>query len=352
MQKKQNSIVLWRIIFTYVVAIYHFDVAYAISNQLGIRSAWYIAVEFFFIVSGYLLYSNLDKLSKTCDSGLAYLRVRFCKLYPYYLGSFILCLLLYAYLTGERVIDLLVTHVFEAFAMQGIGLNVGWVYVNDTAWYISVVLIAGFLIYHCLVKWKDTFVKFVAPIIVMAAFSYFFRFRGNINAVLEAEGLFLSHGLLRGLSGMCLGIFAAEGNAWLQREKRDGWWMRLLGVMGFLFVIVGSVKYGISEMDFLFAVVLAVAVAIGFLPSEAKIFRMRWIQKWSDLTLSIYLVHYAFSEYVFAGMLGVPDELSEKLLYVGIYLVTITIAAMIFNFVIRKIKVLFGFIINHNRGNK
>ena len=352
MQKKQNSIVLWRIIFTYLVAIYHFDVAYAISNQIGIRSAWYIAVEFFFIVSGYLIYSNLDKLSATYKSGPAYFRVRFARLYPYYLGSFILCLGLYAYLSGERIIDLLVTHVFEMFAMQGIGLNVGWVYVNDTAWYISVVLIAGFLIYHCLVKWKDTFVKFVAPIIVMATFSYFFRFRGNINAVLEAEGLWLSHGLLRGLSGMCLGIFAAEGNAWLQREKRDGLYMRILGVLGFLFVIVGSVKYGISEMDFLFAVVLAVAVAIGFLPSGAKLFRWRWVQKWSELTLSIYLVHYAFSEYVFAGMLGVPEELPKKLLFAGIYLVTITIAAFIFDFVIRKIKGLCCFIVNHNRGNK
>lgn len=352
MQKKQNSIVLWRIVFTYLVAIYHFDVAYAISNQIGVRSAWYIAVEFFFIVSGYLLYSNLDKLSETFGSGLAYWKSRFCKLYPYYLGSFILCLLLYAYLSGERLSDLLVTHVFEMFAMQGIGLNVGWVYVNDTAWYISVVLIAGFLIFHCLVKWKDTFVKFVAPIIVMAAFSYFFRFRGNINAVLEAEGLWLSHGLLRGLSGMCLGIFAAEGNAWLRQEKRDGLFMRILGVLGFLFVIIGSVKYGISEMDFLFAVILAVSVAIGFLPSRAKVFQLGWIQKWSDLTLSIYLVHYAFSEYVFAGLLGVPGELPGKLLYAGVYLVTITIAAIIFDSAIRKIKDMICHIMNHNRGNK
>lgn len=334
MQKKQNSIILWRIIFTYLIAFYHFDNSYVLTSYLGIRNAWYIAVEFFFIVSGYLLYNNLDGLAVTCKKGISYFAKRYRKIYPFYLGSFLLCFVLYVYVTGERVIDILVTHVFELFCMQGIGLNVGWVYLNDTAWYISVMLIAGFIIYHCLVKWKDTFIHFAAPIIVMISYSYIYRYRCSLDAVLETEGLFLNQALMRGLAGMCLGIFAVELSRWLQKKQLDTLPVRLAGVCGFLFVIVCAVKYGRSEMDFLFAAVLTVSVAIAFLPSKAKLFGYKWLQNWSDLTLCIYLIHYPFSEYVFAGILGVPLEFRDRLLYLGGYLVVITLFADIFKIIV------------------
>lgn len=337
MQKKSNAIVLWRIIFTYMIAIYHFDNCYYIFRDLGIRSAWYIAVEFFFIVSGFLLYSNLDRLTQSCKNGVDYFWLRFRRIYPYYLGSFLICTVLYAWIYEKRLIDVLVTHVFEAFCMQGIGLDLPWVYVNNTTWYLSVMLIAGFLIFHCLVKWKDTFVHFVAPVIVMVTFSYLFRYLGTINGVAETDGFFLNQALMRGMADMCLGIFAAEFQRWLVREGRDTFWMRLLGTLGFVFVIVGSVKYGESEMDFLFAVVLALSVGIGFLPSESGIFQSRLLQRWSDLTMCIYIVHYIFCQYVFGEILEIPKTLGEKLLYMGIYLVLVTVSAVIFEFVIQKI---------------
>lgn len=335
MQKKENSIVLWRIIFTYVIAIYHFDNCYYILEELNLRSAWYIAVEFFFIVSGFLMFNNLDKLSETCKTGFDYFLLRFRKTYPYYLGGFLLCFILYVLIRGERATDVLVTHVFELFCMHGIGLDQPWIYMNNTTWYLSVMLIAGFIIFHCLVKWKDTFVHFVAPIIVMVTFSYLFRYLGTINGVAETDGLFLNQALMRGLADMCLGIFAAKLNRWLQREKTDTFLLRLLGTLGFLFVIVGSLKYGVSEMDFLFAVVLTFAVAIGFLPSKALIFKSRFLQHWSDLTLCIYILHYAFAQYIFSEIVEIPSNLQDKLIYMCIYLVVITFAAILFRIIIK-----------------
>lgn len=336
MQKKSNSIVLWRIIATYMIAFVHFDNCYYIFEDLGLRMGWHVMVDFFFIVSGYLLFTNFDKLQATCKNGLDYFLLRYKKIYPLYLGGFLLCFILYVKVYGERPIDVLVTHVFELFCMQGIGLNLGWVFVNNSMWYMSVMLIAGFIIFHCLTKWKDTFVQFVAPIIIIIAFSYIYRYRGNLDAVAETDGLFLNQALMRGLADMCLGIFAAQINQWLRKEKMDTVLIRGAGVCGFLFVIVASVKYGISEMDFLFVGILTIATAIAFLPSKSSILNSGWMQKWSNLTFSIYIVHYAFSQYVFSLSLQIPTEFEDKLLYLCVYFVVITIAAVILEMVVKS----------------
>ncbi|MBO5335837.1 MAG: acyltransferase [Lachnospiraceae bacterium] len=338
MQKKSNAIVLWRIIATYMVAIAHFDDCYYIFNDLGVRNGVHVVVDFFFIMSGYLMFANFEKLSTKCKNGFDYFVMRYKKVYPAYLGGFILCFILYVWAYEERPIDVLVTHVFELFCMQGIGLNQGWVYVNNSMWYLSVMLIAGFIIFQCLLKWKDTFVQLIAPIIVMITFSYFFRNVGHMNAVAETDGLFINRALMRALSGMCLGIFAVQLNRFLVKEKMDTFLVRLLGTLGFLFVIVGSFKFGRSEMDFLFVIVLAVTTAIAFLPSENKILGSRVMRYFSDLTFSIYVVHYGICQYIFGLAVEIPTEFGEKILYLAVYLIVITIAAVIFDFLVSKVQ--------------
>ncbi len=92
---KNNSIIIWRILFTYLILIFHFDNKYCISTHFNLAIGWYIAVEFFFIVSGYLLYSGLDKLSVKCRNGWDYFVHRFGKIYPYYLCAFLFSFIFY-----------------------------------------------------------------------------------------------------------------------------------------------------------------------------------------------------------------------------------------------------------------
>ena len=61
MEKKSNSIVIWRIIFTYFVTGFHFDNQYLITYSLGLDNGTYLSVEFFFMVTGYLMYEGYLK---------------------------------------------------------------------------------------------------------------------------------------------------------------------------------------------------------------------------------------------------------------------------------------------------
>ena len=227
MDAKKNSIIVWRIIFTYMILFYHFDNKYLITYDFKGNIGWYIAVEFFFIVSGYLLYTGIGKLSETCHSGWDYFVYRYKKIYPFYLGAFLFSFIMYSIVTNSATIGAMLKvlsyNFFEVFAMHGIGLDVGWSHINNTSWYVSIMLIAGLIIYHCLIKWKDTFVNFVAPLIIIVSFSYLYRNMGGIGAVVQISGLYNHQALMRGLSGMCLGIFAARLTEYIKKEcKRTG----------------------------------------------------------------------------------------------------------------------------------
>ena len=61
---KNNSIPFWRIIFTYMIVMFHFDTTFPWMRELGLVTGWYLAVEFFFLVSGYLIYAKMDDYKK------------------------------------------------------------------------------------------------------------------------------------------------------------------------------------------------------------------------------------------------------------------------------------------------
>lgn len=327
MNTKNNSIVLWRIIFGYLIMIFHFDNKYAISQHFGLALGWYIGVEFFFIVSGYLLYANLDVLAEKYRSGPAYLWYRYRKIYPCYLVSFILCFV-FLFLTEKdfsifNMIKALSNHFFEVFALQGIGLDERWTYINNTGWFISILFICDFLIYHCLVKWRDTFVNFVAPIIIIVSFSFLYRNMHGIGGAVQTTGFYENWALMRGLADMCLGILAVRFNSVLAGVKNRKA-LKTAGILGFLFVIGCSMKYGNSTSDFLYALILTASVAIGFLPSDSRIYEKKWILSWSGLTLYLYLLHDVFRTSIFPAYLGIPAEIPLRFAYLLLYLIVVT----------------------------
>lgn len=332
---KNNAIVIWRIVFTYIVLAFHFDNKYMLSKHFSLSNGWYIAVEFFFIVSGYLLYANLEKLSEQYKNGLSYFIHRYRRMYPYYLCAFVFSYIFYFLIkpvfSVKEFFSKLVDSFFELFALHGIGLNDGWAYINNTTWYFSVMLLSGLIIFHCLVKWKDTFCNFVAPLIVVISFSNLYRTMHSVGACVETTGFYTNLPLMRGLAGMCLGIFAARLTEYFKCTIKRTQFLRVLGALGFLFVILASLKYGNSSRDFLYVMVLTFSVSVAFMPSENKINQNRMIRYWSGITMSMYFVHDAFRSFIFPTYLGIPADLATKALYLGLYLVVVTLFAAAFD---------------------
>lgn len=331
MEKKSNSIVIWRIIFTYFVTGFHFDNQYLITYSLGLDNGTYLSVEFFFMVTGYLMYEGYLKNPTKYPSGLHYLWARVKKLFPYYWGSYALLFLWLFYKQGIRLTLYSISyHYPELLGLQCMGLNEGWTNLNNSTWYISVMLLGGFILYHCLVKWKDNFLNFIAPIMIVVFYSYIYRYNGGLHVAMQTEGFYINLGLMRGMAAMCLGIFACRLNHKIRELRIKDGFLKFLGGFGFAFIMAASMVWGWSVRDYLYLIIETFCVAFCFLPSNRKIYSNRLIQKWADSTVCIYLTHMMFASEIFPRYIRIPDALSLKFLYLIFYFVVITLFGIVF----------------------
>lgn len=333
---RNNAIDFWRIIFTYMIVVFHFDTTFPYVNRLGLTPGWYIAVEFFFIVSGYLLYKKVQGAGGSI-SPWRYTLHRYKQIYPKYLISVLItfiAIVIARKLSPVESVDLLLDSYWELLGLQGIGLGRGWDYINPVSWYISVLFIAGFILWFFLQRYPRAFLNFIGPVFVMIAYSNLYRISGTKNAAVDIEGVFTNYALMKGLADMCLGVFAARFGEYLAGKKRPGG-LKALGTAGFVFVMVLAALRGNSNLDCLMALVLAVSVAIAFLPTENRLLTSPLVRRWSKITLNIYLLHEVFRTWIFPQLFPGKYTVPETMGIMALYMVCVTAAAVLFEYLFR-----------------
>ena len=144
---KNNRIQFWRIVMTYVIAFYHLNKAY------GIYTSGYIAVEFFFIVSGFLLMEKLENCEKDGFINITpinYTVKKFERFFPHSAVAFFVMFFAIGMSKGYVFKDWIkgfLTHLPELFLINMVGLpSGGGVSYNDITWYLSALLIVGYFI--------------------------------------------------------------------------------------------------------------------------------------------------------------------------------------------------------------
>lgn len=168
---KNNSIVAWRIYFAYIIAIFH------ILNSYGYGTSLYLATDFFFIVSGFLLAKEAEE--NKYKSSIQMLISKVKKYYPHYILSMIISYIVFRILkcgpqlTIKEIIP-------ELGLVQMIGLNLKKM-VNVPTWYLSVLLICSYIIYFLITNYKKLFVEFLSPIFVIVVLTWFYRNYGYLN---------------------------------------------------------------------------------------------------------------------------------------------------------------------------
>jgi len=134
MKQRNAALDVLRVIFTAVVVLHHSGL------HGGVLARGYMAVEFFFFVSGWLLAASCR--SRAQEGTAAYMRRRLLQLYPPYLLAFLMMAGLTAF-TGQRFpYTTAYAPALEALLLQNIGLPGGGG-VNYPLWYLSVLVTAS-----------------------------------------------------------------------------------------------------------------------------------------------------------------------------------------------------------------
>lgn len=200
MQKKMNSIEAFRFVFMLIICIWHYQSTKALAHG-------YMAVEFFFILSGVLMFfsSNKEYTLGTLDYTMKKVKrfVPDCLLLIVYVN---LRHMILPALLGRKELDVswLLQALPESLFLQNTGIYIGGV--NFPMWYVSVLLFGGAFVYALLRLNKRLALSIILPMIVLVGYTYIFSMdkRGRIDSFDLHGGIYTP--MLRGICGMSLGV--------------------------------------------------------------------------------------------------------------------------------------------------
>ncbi len=267
---RNGRIDLYKFLFAVVVAVYHFSCSYD-GDDLPFTKG-YMAVEFFFIVSGFFFAKSLDRVKEEewLSGTLKYSKRKYMSIFPYHLFSLIF---VFAYTFYEMQSNLkeamlyfveMLPNVF-LFQIMGFG-NLGKA---NHEWYLSAMLVVMFILAPLAIKLKDKFFCWVALIVAFFTLGYLENyFGGSINAWYQYNGI-ICLGMLRAFAEICLGcvVYAVYKSGILNKLKKS----TMLILEGLCLAYVLIYLYGVIEtkLDYVTVFVIAALVALVVCPKSS-----------------------------------------------------------------------------------
>lgn len=157
-----------KFIFSLIIVLYHTWV-FSYGYGYGLFNYGYLAVGFYFIVTGYLMMQTLEKEKNSKEKigirTIKFIRKKIGGIFPYILFSFIVgSIIIYA----EDCLNLsfwLKNNMIAEIAQIGI---LGFKFsINGATWYISAMLVALSFLYPLAIKFKDNYYTLIAPLLLL-----------------------------------------------------------------------------------------------------------------------------------------------------------------------------------------
>ncbi|MBE6140962.1 MAG: acyltransferase [Firmicutes bacterium] len=237
-KEKNSTIELWRFILTVAIAIGHLNsfIWRATGEKLIFTGGRFLA--FFMFLSGYFLMAHYQshKKEKTMPSTRAwkYTGRRISALYPALLGGVTFAFLVRNIISKTKLTDyfaIFMDSIFEFLGLSQIGLvgliepktavfeaipgvSTLW---NGPLWYISALILCGFILYYIVAKSEDFFNFFAVIFIIITYGGVGLTELGWDRSAISVLGF--SNGIARVMAGMCLGMLLYYVVEYFQKKK-------------------------------------------------------------------------------------------------------------------------------------
>ena len=205
---RNGKVEFWRFIFSAIIMIHHS------RNLVGDKNCMFLggslAVEFFFLVSGYLMMASIEKKKEAPDQlgqeTLGYLWRKVKSLFPELLLAHLIAILFVSYAKEYSLLQTVKLGVSSFFELTLIKMSgIYSVSLNGVTWYISTMLLCMAMLYPLIRKFPDIMTRIVTPLIALLLLGYL---SGNYDAPrnpLQWIGATYK-GNLRGMAELCLGV--------------------------------------------------------------------------------------------------------------------------------------------------
>ena len=291
----------------------------------------YIAIDFFFLLCGYLIAararSEQDQPYTGADT-LRFLGRNLKNLLPVYLialtGGIVTTIVTDNLSLAETMRRLLMS-LYDSALLRGSGIAITQ-FVSES-WVISVMLIGGTVLYSLHRKYQDAFSFLIAPVVSILILGYLFKNYKDLNLALGGFKT-VAPGLLRAVAGMSAGCVIFRITEWLRKKRLtlfSSACLSLVTAACMAAVWIGATGIPHKRFDYIMFALLAVSTVILF--SEQSLY-FRFRGKKADaamtflarLSVPMFLTHVWIKTIIAANTKGWPRQ-KGLILYFAVVLV-------------------------------
>lgn len=162
--ERNKAFDLLKIVCTIIIILHHSQFFYGVLNR------GYIAVEFFFIASGFFLYHSFKNTPEL--STVQYFKKRARRLYPEYWFAFLVLLIAQLFMHSVPYMHWY-SPILELLMLQNVGIPLEHEAINNPCWYLSVLLFGGTIVYFLLRKLSRRVYNILAIILSVGIYLFF-----------------------------------------------------------------------------------------------------------------------------------------------------------------------------------
>lgn len=256
----------------------------------------YLGVEFFFIVSGYLMAQKALNMKNYKDEDIGkltwnYIWKKIKVLFPYVLINYLISIVVKSTFRDFKTYQY-VRSIWNLLFIDMSGITT--TYMLGQTWYISAMLISMLILYPLILKYKKNFIYLGSPVIVLFIGGFLSRNYANLNLPYIWENIIML-GMLRALFEIALGTIIYEVTENIKKfdftlvGKLTLTAIEILCFTGILLVIYKNSK----NYDFIVLLLMTIATTIAFSKNNIlyKFYNNKFFYYLEKLSLIIYLDH-------------------------------------------------------------
>ena len=278
-----------------------------------------LGVEFFFIVSGYLMARSASKRLSGGPTELgadttAFMKRKLTGMLPEIAISGALCLGVISLTLipsgPAEIIGHICRRLWNPLLLSGAGFGSA-----NEMWYISVMMIVMLAYYPLLLKHFQVFVRIASPLIAILTIGYLYKGLGSLLDPTHFAGV-VYKGMIRGAGEIALGVALYPAISALQKLSLTDLAKTLISVCNILcwgFTVVIITFHQNNTLDIIALLLITVGTVLSFSHQGrfAAAFDNRVSDRLGALSLTLYLSHY----WVAMSVNNIYNLLAEKKLF-------------------------------------
>lgn len=335
---RNGKIDLLKFLFSLAVIVFHFGKG---IYRYDFCNKGYIAVEFFFVVSGFLFARSLSRYSCYTDTlakdSTAFMKRKFLSLFPYHLFCFLVCFVFTAVWQSWGA-GTWPVHLFNALPdllmLQMSGLS--HLSLLRYEWYLSAMLIVMFIFTPIAIKYRKFFLYWLCPVVFVFAVGWLYHQKHDLDFIRQWTGVCMA-GILRAAAELSLGClcYIVHENKWLDRVPKALLFLIEGGIYAVTFLYMSRQLDGLNDFTILF--LMGIVVPISFSDrTSLRFLNNRFVYFLGKWSYSIYLMQLLVIEIV--KPIDCGSSVLHTLLFVGCTLVAAWVCMIVTDSVLKLLR--------------